>query len=284
MNNNLTIEAADGFRLAATVYAADANGPVVIVNAAAGVARGYYRAFAEFLTSCGHTVVTYDYRGIGGSRPKDLRGFQARMRDWGVLDFEGVLQHVAFTFPQRRICGVGHSVGGQLFGWAPSNQLLSTAVTVASQTGHWRHWPLARQPLMMAIWYLALPLSSRVFGYLPRQVGLGEMPKGVALEWSRWARRRDFFLNDGLDRDGFERLSIPILGYSIDDDTYAPAAAVNWLHALYSNCAVRRVHLRPQTLGHKQVGHFGFFRRTIGHSLWKQVADALSGTVSSSAT
>ena len=36
-------------------------------------------------------VVTYDYRGIGGSAPSRLRGFEARMRDWAFLDMTAVV-------------------------------------------------------------------------------------------------------------------------------------------------------------------------------------------------
>jgi predicted alpha/beta hydrolase len=36
------------------------------------------------LTECGYFTLTYDYRGIGNSKPESLKGFQANLEDWGV--------------------------------------------------------------------------------------------------------------------------------------------------------------------------------------------------------
>ena len=74
-----TIPATDGFPLAATIYGM--GNDVVVVNAATAVPRQFYEAFAQFVAAHGYTVVTYDYRGIGESRPESLRGFAASFSD-----------------------------------------------------------------------------------------------------------------------------------------------------------------------------------------------------------
>ena len=84
-----TIPATDGFPLSATIFQGP-NRHWTVINSATGVKRAYYHKFAAFLAGKGWSVVIYDYRGIGGSRPKSLRGFEARMRDWGQKDFNGV--------------------------------------------------------------------------------------------------------------------------------------------------------------------------------------------------
>ena len=76
--------------------------PVVIVNPATSVHSRYYSRFAMFLFTAGFDVVTYDYRGIGGSRPASLRGFQASWLDWGYLDFDAVLRYADLSFPASR--------------------------------------------------------------------------------------------------------------------------------------------------------------------------------------
>jgi predicted alpha/beta hydrolase len=72
-NTRTTIPALDGHPLAADVFpgAEIGAGPplLVIVNSAMGVSRRYYGAFARHLAGQGMQVVTYDYRGIGGSAP-----------------------------------------------------------------------------------------------------------------------------------------------------------------------------------------------------------------------
>lgn len=88
-----TIPATDGYPLGATVWAASGvPRGVVVVHPATGVPQRIYQAFAQFLADCGFHSITYDYRGIGASRPKSLRRFAARMRDWALLDAEGVMR------------------------------------------------------------------------------------------------------------------------------------------------------------------------------------------------
>ena len=65
-----TITARDGFPLAATVYIAAAVPRVaVLINSARAVPRKIYRGFASYLAEHDCAVVSYDYRGTGGSRP-----------------------------------------------------------------------------------------------------------------------------------------------------------------------------------------------------------------------
>ena len=67
----------------------------MIINAATSVRCRYYSRFADYLFAQGFDVLTYDYRGIGESRPASLRGFKASWSDWGRLDFEAMLQLAA---------------------------------------------------------------------------------------------------------------------------------------------------------------------------------------------
>ncbi len=67
----------------------------MLISAATATPRKIYRGFAGYLARRGCAVLTYDYRGIGGSRqtdvvgydqPKSLVGFKASMADWAALD------------------------------------------------------------------------------------------------------------------------------------------------------------------------------------------------------
>lgn len=76
----IQIPAMDGFALAATVYEPDAlTHKVVLITGGTGVLRRFYDPFACFLQQQGFGVVTFDYRGIGDSRPPSLKGFSAQM-------------------------------------------------------------------------------------------------------------------------------------------------------------------------------------------------------------
>src|SRR5436305_10917617 len=96
--------AADGFPLHGTLYE---GGPdTILIASALGVKRRYYDPFAQFAKQRGFTVLTFDYRGIGESRPASLRGFDASMRDWGVLDLTAAIAQLRGA---RSLTLVGHS-------------------------------------------------------------------------------------------------------------------------------------------------------------------------------
>lgn len=270
----LRISATDGYGLGASVYGPGSGGPVVVVNGATGVRQRYYSRFAHWLAGQGATVVTYDYRGIGESRPHRLRGFEGRLRDWGHHDYAGVLQFVRREWPTRPLAIIGHSVGGQILGHAEGTRDASRIVTVSSQFGTWKLWPTPSKLAMASIWFGLMPVVTSAVGYLPGQLGIGEdLPKHVALEWASWCRSDRYFLDHGISAEGFAAIGADVLSFSFtDDEFYAPRRAVDALHSLLSGAKVDRRHVSPKELGAKAIGHFGFFRSIFRETLWRQVA------------
>ena len=107
------VSAVDGYPLDASAWINHSETlfstrPVVIINPATSVHSRYYSHFANYLYANGFDVVTYDYRGIGNSRPESLRGFDASWIDWGTQDFEGILRFVATRFRGQPIHVVAH--------------------------------------------------------------------------------------------------------------------------------------------------------------------------------
>ncbi len=273
----LRLPALDGFELAATLYepaaGAGDGGPVVLINSATAVRRGYYDGYARALAAQGFSVLTWDYRGIGDSRPRSLAGFRARMRQWGEVDLAGILGWIADHLRPRRLLVVGHSVGGQLVGLAANNHRIHALMMVGSQNGWWGHWPAPSRYRIALNWFVLIPLVTRVYGYLPGRFGTKEdLPAGVAREWARWGRRRAYLLESDELRAGFERLRLPLLAYSFTDDDFAPRPAVEGLLDLYSEADVHHRHLAPRDVGADTIGHFGFFRDRFRDSLWRDSA------------
>ena len=65
---DLMLGARDGVKLAATYF--DATPPfrgALLLNGGTGIPRQFYAPFASHLAGRGFTVLSYDYRGIGGS-------------------------------------------------------------------------------------------------------------------------------------------------------------------------------------------------------------------------
>jgi predicted alpha/beta hydrolase len=273
----VSIPAVDGFLLSGTCYQPNANptDTAVIINAATAVPQRFYRAFATFMAERGYWVVTYDYRGIGASRPASLRGFQARARDWALLDMTGVVDWVESTCRPRRHFHVGHSYGGQTVGLLPNGDQIDALVTLSAQSGYWRLQGGLQKLSVGFHTHLTFPLLSHLFGFMPWSwVGSAEdLPKGVAVEWSKWCRQPGYLLDDEtLPIERYRRFQAPVLAYSFDDDDWGTRQSVDALMGAYPN--LTRRHAVPADTGLRSIGHFGYFRHPA-QALWCETIDWL---------
>ncbi len=262
---------AQGHTLAASVFEAPGSDTVVLVNAATGVPRQFYKYFAAYFRDNGWTTVTYDYRGIGESAPPSLRGFTVRMRDWALIDIPEVIDWVSSEFRPRRLFAVGHSFGGQGIGLIERPQRITAMVGVSAQSGYWGvQGGVEKYRARFAVTVL-IPVLTRLFGYFPwSRFAAGEdLPAGVALEWARWCRDRNYLLGDEtLPLGRYDAFAAPILAYSIEDDDWGTAPAVDDMMRAYRD--VTRRHLVPADYGLDKIGHMGFFR-SGSEAIWDEV-------------
>jgi predicted alpha/beta hydrolase len=275
-----TFPAKDGFTLAATVFAPPvAPRGAVLINSATAVPRRIYRSFATYLASQGHTVLTYDYRGTGGSRPESLRGFNARMRDWAALDVCGAIDHMRSVWPKLPLAVVGHSIGGVAVGLAPNNNEVSRTLLVASQAGYWRlfHSPEKyRVYLMMR--FIGSPIA-RLMGYMPGKLGIGEdLPRDVFLEWTDWVMRPRCFFDDTTlaALENFPRYRGPLRAICMLDDPWGTPPAVDLLCSGFTGTTPERINVHPRDVGARKIGHLGFFRSEHRDTLWRDAEKWLS--------
>ncbi|HEY8353182.1 MAG TPA: alpha/beta fold hydrolase [Sphingomonadales bacterium] len=223
---------ADGVLLAGHLWRSGRGQAVVIVNPATGVLARYYHRYAAFLAERGFDVVTYDYRGIGASRPASLRGCGYRWRDWGTLDFAAVLDGAERMAAGRPIMVVGHSIGGFLPGLAQGFDRCAGMISVAAQFAYWRAYERSARLRLVLRWHLIMPLMTALMGYFPgRRLGwLEDLPAGVAYEWAfRGPRVERSFPPE--DRDEIlRRLAAfrgPLLAITTTDDPYgAPGPSI----------------------------------------------------------
>ena len=273
------ISARDGCALAASLFDAGASDTVVLVNGATGVPRRFYQRFASFLRDHGWTVVTYDYRGIGESRPRSLRGFDATMRDWAFLDMTAVVDWIDHELAPERLFAIGHSFGGQTLGMIDNASLVDAMVGVSAQSGYWGAQGGREPNRVRFIVTLLIPLLSRLVGYFPWSwfTRGADLPKGVALEWARWCRSPNYLLDDkSLPLGNYAAFTAPILAYSIDDDDWGTARAVDDMMRAYPN--VTRRHVAPADHGLQRLEHLGFFREG-SESIWREIVEWLEETV-----
>lgn len=269
---DLTIPARDGYALAATQYGPTSAARMVVINSATATPRRFYRHFATALVEAGYRVVTYDYRGIGESRPPSLRGFPARMRDWAFLDMAGVLDWAREQSPKRLFL-VGHSFGGQTAGLLDHGEAIDGMVTLSAQSGYWRLQGGEQKWTTAFHVHVTLPLLSHTVGFMPWSAvsGAEDLPQGVALEWARWCRQPGYLLDDAtLPLVRYQYFRAPVLAYSIGDDKWGTPRSVDAMMQAYPT--VTRAHLDPTDRGLKAIGHFGYFRRGSA-SLWTEAID-----------
>ncbi|MEM8532614.1 MAG: alpha/beta fold hydrolase [Chloroflexota bacterium] len=267
---DITITTTDGFSLAATCFEVTGSDVWVLINSATAVPRQFYRRFASYIQDQGWSVLTFDYRGIGESRPKSLRGFEAKMRDWALYDIAGVIDWIVLAHQPRKLFVVGHSVGGQTLGLLENGHHIDAVVAVSAQSGYWGVQAQNERQRTRLIVSVAMPILSQLLGYFPwSKLGAGEdLPKGVALEWAGWCRQRNYLLDDPtLPLGRYERFVAPILSYSIDDDGWGTRQAVDEMMRAYHH--VERRHIRPADYGLESIKHTGFFRPQ-SQALWDE--------------
>jgi predicted alpha/beta hydrolase len=275
---SLQVSTSNGSRVEALVYAPEGavHGNVLIHSATACPQR-FYAGFARHLAHAGLRVFTYDYRGIGKSRPRSLRGLDVTMSEWALVDARAMHEYVAAHHPDVPLAIVGHSFGAQLIGLLDHTRAARAAVFVGGQLGYCGDWPEPQASGLRALWKYVVPGFCGVLGYLPKQTGMGEdLPRGVALQWARWCSHPDYLMSEYPEARGrFARFDRPILAYSFSDDIYAPARAVDALLTVLSSASVTRRPLSPADVGVASIGHFGFFRPHIAAKLWNEATDYL---------
>jgi predicted alpha/beta hydrolase len=279
----VAIACRDGYRLAGHLWRSARSGVAgtVVINPATGVLARYYHYYARYLAAHGFMVLTYDYRGIGASRPARMRGSGFRWRDWGELDFDAAVRWARERDPHGRLAVVGHSIGGFLPGFAPSAVRVDRLLTVGAQYAYWRDYAAARRARMFVKWHLAMPAITTLLGYFPgRRLGwLEDLPAGVAHEWS-FRRAKLEHSYPTRDRSAivarFAAVQAPILAIGVTDDDIGTQQAITRALAYYRGSERRLVMLDPATLGFATVGHFGLFHKRHHDGFWRLSRDWLA--------
>lgn len=289
--DDITFPASDGYMLGATLFLPRAaKRHAVLINSATAVPRKIYRGFAAYLARRGCAVLTYDYRGTGGSRqkspagynrPRSLVGFKASMSDWAALDVTAAVTWMRERYGNVPLNYVGHSFGGQALGLIPNNGEVSRALLIAAQAGYWKliAWP-ERYRVYAMLNFMGLPLT-RLLGYAPGWSGLGEdLPKGVFLEWVSWIMNKRYLFDDpklgGLKNFPNYRGAMCALCFS--DDRWATRPAVELLCSGFTSIKPEILTITPAESGTNQIGHFGFFRDEHRDTLWRGAAEWMGAT------
>ncbi|HEY3405166.1 MAG TPA: alpha/beta fold hydrolase [Ohtaekwangia sp.] len=275
MKESIRVIARDGLQLSATWFIADnPQEKVILINSATGVKQQFYHDFASYLAKQGFNTYTFDYRGIGESKPEDLSSLLCDMKDWSK-DVDAMIAHIGRVHSQAKLFILGHSVGGQLIGMSSLVKRAEALVMIGSQTPYWRNYKGAWMKFkLLFFWYILIPFSTGLFQYFPASKlrMFEDLPGNVARQWARWAKSSDYIFKElPALRSSFKSLEQPTLLVSFTDDELAPHRAVMDLRKYYSQLKIDHWHLHPEDVLQKKIGHFGFFKKRMEPLAWKEV-------------
>lgn len=284
MEQTLRLTAPDGYVLGATLYGAApsaAIGRAAVMCPGGGAPARIYRHFAAWLADRGIPVLTFDYRGIGRSRPARLRGFGALFEDWVEQDCAAAIDWLRRSYPNAELIGIAHSIGGLILASAPNAGQLSRFVLVGAHTGYCGDYHPRWRWLMTATWHGLMPALARLFGYFPgRALRLGEdLPAGFARQWGG-RRTAQFDAREARTTACLARcraLRGRALALVFTDDGFATARGTRrLLEDHLPGIAAESRAIAPRDVSLKRIGHFGFFRRTGQDALWPPVTEWLA--------
>lgn len=278
---------ADTSQLSLRVYGS--SGPArasVVIGGAMGVRQDYYTPFAEWLSSQGFRVTTFDYRGSGDSLPDTpdggLRGFKADLFDWAG-DYEAVVDAAKAALPDAPLYLLGHSVGAQLPGLFKDQDKVDGLLSIAAGSGYWRDNAPRLKRMVLYFWYVLVPLATRLFGYFPgrRLKKVGDLPAGVILQWRKWCLHPQYSVGAEGEaaRLSYGQVGFPVLALSITDDELMTWRGTQNLINLYANAPRTFERIALADVQASRIGHFGFFRAQFDKTLWPRAREIIDGMV-----
>jgi len=273
----MQIEHPDGTALGGTLVQGHGHGASrwVVIAGATAVPHRFYQRLADWLgETLGVNVLSFDYRGVGASRPGDLRGYRATLRDW-ASDLQAVIDHAADRGPTAVI---GHSFGGHAFGMTPAHRRTRGLYSFGTGSG-WHGWmsPIERFKAW-AMWHLISPVLVATHGYLAySKLGAEDLPLGVYRDWKRWCHMPRYFFDDPHAADfvgEFARVEAPVIAVNSVDDPWAGPRSAEVFFSRYPGH--RRVTIDPATYGLTDIGHMAYVRPSCA-VLWPELARWLAG-------
>ncbi|MFC4258169.1 serine aminopeptidase domain-containing protein [Marinobacter lacisalsi] len=263
-----------GHRLDVRVFPSTGSRSVVIIAGAMGVNQHCYEKFARFLCDQGHTAITFDYFGTGGSLHTAVRHCPVRVTEWATEDCRALIRLARERFPEQRLQWIGHSVGGQLLGLTPNVNELDNIVTIACGSGYWLENAPPTKRVAWLLWYFLAPASLGLLGYFPgnRLNIVGDLPPNVIRQWRRWCLNPEYAVGaEGPPvREQFASVRVPITTVAFTDDEMMSRRNTESLHGFYCNAPVTMAFIAPADIGEQRIGHLGWFRERFRESLWQE--------------
>ena len=171
-------------------------------------------------------------------------------------------------------------MGGQVAGLMSNYHLIERYFFFCSTAGHWRLFDFPMNIFSLFMWYVHIPITTRLLGYMPKSLTYRgvSMSKGVAVEWAAWSRRKKYisaFFNKTIEKEYYSDITQKISILSFTDDPIATNRAMTSMLAYYKNASIEKHRINPSDLGLGRIGHSGFFTRKANQQLWRLPLDLI---------
>jgi len=276
----LKLTASDQFPITAHIFLPEkSNGRLLLINSATGVRQQLYFSFARYFSQKGFTVITYDYRGIGLSKPARMKGFKASMRIWGAVDYKAVTDYIKIHFKDCKKYVLGHSVGALILGMNEDSGIFDEFVFVGTQNAFIGNLKFRTQAEAFLGFGIVQPLTTGLLGYFPAHwFGLGEsLPKNCASDWRTLILNRKS-TNRLLEKtaDFTKQLTRRVLVIRAEDDGWLTEKGVqSLLNDTYPNLKPVYRLIKTSESEQGEIGHVNFFR-SYNKNLWNIILNELT--------
>lgn len=275
----ITILTEDHYSLSAHLFEPKkTNGKLLLINSATGVKQQIYFSFAQFFSEQGVTVITYDYRGIGLSKPDKMKGFEASMRIWGTKDYKALTNYIKTNFSSHQKFCLGHSVGALILGMNRDSKMFEEFIFVGSQNAYVGNLKLKTKIEAYLGFGIIQPLSTRLLGYFPANwFSLGEsLPSECAFDWRILILHKKS-TNKLLEKiqDFSRNLTQKVFVIRAEDDVWLTEKGVkSLLENTYPNLKPTYRIIRTAESEKGEIGHINFFRG-YNNKLWNIIFERL---------
>lgn len=241
-NQQINIQLSDQASVKITAYPSkNSTSPIILILPAMGVKASYYKPFVQQLQENGLMAITADLRGLGLSSVRP-----SSKADFGYLemveDLKIITEVIKNKFPNQKVYGLGHSLGGQIAALAQAKypNLLDGLILTAANSVYYKGWA-GKQRYTNLFGYYVFNLMSQVLGYFPgHKVGFGgKAAKTQMIDWSHVGKTGRYKLvGDSLDYEAaLKQLKMPVLSIYIEGDWMSPKAAMAHLYQKFHAAA-----------------------------------------------
>jgi predicted alpha/beta hydrolase len=276
---SINILTKDNYSLSVHIFEPqDPNQKLLLINSATGVKQQIYFSFARFFSEQGFTVITYDYRGIGLSKPEKMKGFEASMRIWGTSDYKAVTNYIKTNFPDYQKFCLGHSVGALILGMNEDSGMFEEFIFVGTQNAFVGNLKFKTKIEAYLGFGIAQPLSTKLLGYFPADwFGLGEsLPSGSAFDWRTLILNKkstNKLLQKSENYSGY--LTQKVFVVRAEDDVWLTEKGVkSLLNDTYPNLKPTYRLIKTSESEKNEIGHVNFFR-SYNKKLWNIILKEL---------